>query len=128
MGRLLRPGVGEIADRCTILTLKCTRAPEGTDVTHFREELVQLRMRLDQVAITEELRQQIARLTQVNTALWEAEDRMAEHAADFDQTDIRAVVTCAAIGVYIWQTNRERNQIIAEINRLAGTDRGPEKL
>ena len=129
MGRLLNPGLGELADRLTILELKLGHAPPGVAVEHFREEHAQVQMRIDNPLkyVRERLRivAAIRNLKAQNAVLWELEDRMAASAPDIHAQDYREV---AILGVDIWKANRARNRIIAEINALAGTPRGAEKF
>ena len=68
-------------------------------------------------------------LRDVNARLWELEDRMAQYARPtvvvLDQRKAQAI---AELGMTIWRANQLRNVTIGEINELARTVRGPEKL
>jgi hypothetical protein len=135
MGRLLNPGLGEMADRLTILELKCVRAPLNSDPSHFHQELAQVQMRVDTFLrehpeVPEaRTRAKMAELRQINDQLWQLEDKMAEYARPtYVIVDVRKAQTIAEIGMTIWRANQLRNVTIGEINELAGTVRGPEKL
>lgn len=129
MGRLLNPGLGELADRLTILELKLGHAPAGMDVEHFRAEHAQVQMRIDNLLKHVQQRllivAHVRQLKAQNAVLWELEDRMATAAKDVHAQDYREV---AVLGTDIWRANQIRNQVIAEINALAGTPRGAEKF
>jgi hypothetical protein len=133
MGRLLNPGLGELMDRMSILTLKISRAPSGTSTTHFRDEHAQLRHRVDHITIGTPLQQsadlahELEELLKANTKLWDLEDHMAFQ-AQVDPSLRAEPGVIANLGMAIWQTNRYRNALIAKINRLAGTERGDEKF
>lgn len=133
MGRLLHPGIGEYADRLTILQLKCERAPRDASTEHFERERAEIQMRVDtwQDAHREVDAARLTELTRqlrlVNTTLWELEDQMADHARYGGLTPTTSA-EIADVGIEIWRTNQRRNQIIDEINHVAGTDRGREKF
>lgn len=131
MGRLLNPGLGELADRYTILQLKIEHAPDRRNTAHFHTEQAQVLMHMERhgadVLNTPKVRTALGRLSGVNGQLWDYEDRMARYATvDHLRHDDPHQV--ANVAVEIWRLNRQRNELIAEINTLAGTDRGPEKL
>jgi hypothetical protein len=74
-------------------------------------------------------RAKMAELRQINDQLWQLEDKMAEYARPtYVIVDVRKAQTIAEIGMTIWRANQLRNVTIGEINELAGTVRGPEKL
>ena len=130
MGRLLNPGLGELLDRSTILFLKIRHAPAHQPTDHFDREAREVHTLAerylqgvpDTVAAT--IEQAREHLFDANHHLWHLEDLMASFAAVATPN----VHDCARTAVEIWRTNRRRNALIAEINTLAGTDRGPEKL
>lgn len=135
MGRLLNPGVGELVDRLTILHLKCDRAPLNADPSHFHAERADIQMRLDKhVAAHPEipdgrLAEKVKELQEINARIWDMEDQMAVHARrPFIVLDARKALIVGELGIKIWQANQLRNVTIQEINELAGTVRGPEKL
>ena len=126
MGRLLNPGLGELADRYTILQLKITKAP-ADKTAHFIEEQAQVLMRMERYmpfADSEAMDARFAALRQINTDLWVCEDQMAVYATAL-LVDPPPV---AVLGMEIWKLNQHRNQVIQQINYAAGTDRGPEKF
>lgn len=135
MGRLLNPGIGELVDRLTILTLKCAHAPLDSDPSHFHTELAEVQMRVDRFlsahpeAPERRIQAKVAELRTINTQLWQLEDKMAAYARPtYVIVDARKAQTIAEIGMTIWRANQLRNVTIGEINALAGTVRGPEKL
>lgn len=135
MGRLLNPGLGELVDRLTILRLKILHAPDPRDTMHFHTEQAQVQMLIDRVhqglhvplETHTKLGTYTADLHMVNRKLWALEDRMAQYAQSrLYYEDHLADV--GDLGISIWHANRDRNTLIREINALAGTDVGPEKL
>lgn len=138
MGRLLNPGLGELADRFTILLLKILHAGRRP-VAHFHAEMAQVQMQMERVAAQhtdsngpglsmQAIETAIQELRAKNTELWNLEDTMAGYVRAKPWWDGTVPYQVAETGVAIWKANQERNQIIQEINRLAGTDYGPEKL
>lgn len=135
MGRLLNPGVGELVDRLTILRLKILHgAPQPAGASgafdHFRAEEAQINMLLDRMghpASNDVLVAQM-KLQQTNAELWQLEDQMAAYARARDVLEGDTPYACTRVATEIWRLNRHRNTLINEINQLANTDRGPEKL
>lgn len=126
MGRLIDPGIGELVDRLTILRLKLLHAPQDVATSHFQSEEAQIQMRLDALGhpASDDVLVAQVQLLQQNAQLWRLEDRMAEYVAHPDNDDRAVAMTAIAI----WRANRRRNALIQQINTLAGTVRGPEKL
>jgi hypothetical protein len=125
VGRLLNPGLGELADRYTILQLKILHG-DPTNVQHFHAEQAQVLMTMERHASlnSDQVRSLIVYLRTVNGELWTLEDQMAVYAKAL-LVDPPVV---AALGMTIWKLNQERNQLIQRINVAAGTDAGPEKF
>lgn len=125
MGRLLNPGLGELADRFTILQLKILHAlPDRT--AHFRQEQAQIQMTLERKFAGVPYANLLDALLSTNRRLWQYEDRMATFAASaIDEFQCRDI---ALLAVNIYITNQERNRVIGELNHLGGTFHGPEKL
>lgn len=134
MGRLLNPGLGELVDRYTILHLKIMRAPDQRETSHFHHEQARCQHHMLQfiTALPEEVRARLEvhyqALDETNTRLWDMEDRMATLATNPPLHSDTAMRQVGRLGIDIWQANQERNRIIREINVIAGSDTGPEKL
>lgn len=135
MGRLLNPGLGELADRFTILQLKVFHG-DPRKTSHFHTEQAQILMTMERqyagILDGSAVQAQINTLREANKLIWRLEDRMAEYAKKYTtgaepvtEADVRA---CAAVAVDIWGANQDRNLRIDELNRLAGAFQGPEKL
>lgn len=133
MGRLIDPGIGELWDRYTILRLKINKASRLMTTAHFEAEQYRICGLImgDRGEFPPGSAAAVEDLARVNAALWAAEDRMAAWVAKNKKqrlvkyTDLEVV---APLGMGIWRLNRRRNDLIREINQLAGTDTGPEKL
>ena len=132
MGRLLNPGVGDLVDRLTILRLKILQGiRRGDNHAHFLDEETQINMLLDRMGYPADNDVMLlgVKLQQCNAKLWELEDRMATYAQRENLTHVlTADALIADLAINIWRMNRERNTLIHEINKLAGTPYGPEKL
>lgn len=131
MGRLLHPGIGELADRLTILELKVRHAPLDSDLSHFHAELAQVQLHLDRHKLEgfSGWQQKLRELRETNARLWALEDQMAAVARPAVVVlDQRRAQEIAELGMSIWRANQLRNVLIGEINARAGTVRGPEKL
>jgi len=127
VGRLINPGLGELADRYTILRLKIAHAPRLENM-HFHTEQANVLTRMERHPVYRAvpLRELLTALQGTNNKLWELEDEMARYA----QTEVHPdnLTAVAHLGIKIWHANRDRNTLIREINALAGTDVGPEKF
>lgn len=132
MGRLLNPGLGELADRFTILQLKIFHG-DPRNTTHFHAEQAQLLMRMEGMYANllhgTQTAALIDQLRDVNKRLWTLEDQMAEYAKRTSPwTGEREAVGCANTAIQIWRANRTRNALIDDINKLAGNFQGAEKF
>lgn len=79
-------GVGELADRLTILAIKERNAPTEEQRMRIRRELHRLSRVRDRVGLASPaLDREIARLRRINSALWRIEDelRACERRRDF---------------------------------------------
>lgn len=127
--RLVNVGLGEIADRLTILALKiATAAQEGKDAGHFVTERAALLVKfratpLDSGPIVEAF----LGLAATNALLWHAEDEMrAFRESPTGYKDREREV--AAVAFRIQSLNDQRAAFVRTLNQLAGSDLGPEKL
>lgn len=116
MGKLLDPGIGEICDRLSILSLKIVHGRlAGKAVAHFeaeRDGLERVRQEAPrQIAVN------VLELAAVNAALWQYTDVL--RAANDNGSCEEALV--ARMGIAILQLNDHRAQIVAAINAAAGT-------
>ena len=127
---LLKPSLGDLIDRFSILTLK----KRYSDSEHFREESIAVG-----TAVTERmkglsilLRKEIGALgidvLNVNTLLWKRTDEHYQTdwcSVDYDsQTSDRA---CKLL-VEIMNLNKERIRLKEEIDKLSGEFLGREKI
>lgn len=133
MGRLLNPGLGELADRFTILQLKVFHGDPRT-TSHFHAEQAQVLMTMERmygnVLQGTQTAACIDQLRETNKGLWELEDRMAEYArrTRAEQYGDSVAWEIAGVAIDIWKYNRRRNELIDEINKLAGSFQGAEKF
>jgi hypothetical protein len=123
--RLVGYGLGEIADRLTILELKILHGTAaGKDVEHFVGEQERLWAKI--TAVDWRCVPSWTRLAVVNAALWHAEDELRAYRAHGYQS---IEGTVAAVAFRIQFLNDERARLVAEINRLSSATPPPaEKL
>ena len=125
MSRLLHPGLGDYCDRWVILGLKIADADRrGVDASHFRQERLEIAIRIretdDEVALREALRD----LKQVNGELWQLQDELAAFVSALPprHTSVYKVYiddVLAAIGqiaIETYQLNEQRAQIVQTLN------------
>lgn len=130
--RAVNIGLGEIADRLSILALKIAHGEQaGKETTHFvneRNALLTMLRGYELAGVAE----QLFDLAAVNGMLWYAEDDLREFRrscgdklpeGDRDTRD--AVVLCA---FRIQSLNDRRADLVWTLNKQAGTDLGQEKL
>lgn len=128
MGRLINPGLGELLDRYSILTLKQLRASEPV---HFHVESLQV-LDLMTSHITESAgagREWVrvikvaVELTAINGIIWEATDEM------HDSIDAGWRPRIVAAAKTLHHKNRRRAELIHILNELeAGKPLPEEKL
>jgi len=127
--RLANIGVGELADRLSILALKIAHATQaGKDASHFVNErnvlVVQFRSH-------EPAAEHLFDLAAVNAMLWHAEDDLREYRQAVPEPDAlgdAGLVAVARVAYRIQALNDRRAELVGTLNKLAGTDLGPEKL
>ncbi len=102
---------GELADKVSILEIKCARLRAPEAVANATRELSALRTVLAPVA--DKIAAECAALTSVNTRLWDIEDniRGLEATQDFGAAFI-------ALARSVYRENDERGRIKASINRV----------
>jgi hypothetical protein len=124
--RLINPGVGDVSDRLTVLSLKILhRGAEGKPTKHFEDErnvlLVQIRAR----EVNGQWFEQVLALGAVNAAVWYAEDALRElRKGGGTPEEITAVY---GIAFRIQELNDQRSALVEAINKLTGTHLGSEK-
>ncbi|MEI7709920.1 MAG: DUF6165 family protein [Rhodospirillales bacterium] len=101
---------GELADKISILEIKCARLRSAAAAANAARELAALSAVLAPVAAS--IAAERAELTAVNTRLWEIEDaiRARESAQDFGPAFV-------ALARSVYRENDERGRIKAAINR-----------
>ena len=147
--RLINPGLGEVADRLTILALKIAHASEAAiDPAHYVNERNALLVLLRGTSLdTDGVRERLFDLAAVNACLWHAEDDLRALRRDADdylpglRDEGRSPAALAAarqsvndvylmigpLAVRIQTLNDQRADLVRALNKLAGTDLGPEK-
>lgn len=131
MSRLIDPGIGEITDRLTILTLKLLYGGlAGKEVSHFQAERTSLLAKIrSRNSLNGVWFDQTLTLAAVNAALWQAEDELRIH-REMQHLPImdRSALICG-IAFRIQDLNDRRAGLVAEINKAVGdTVGGMEKV
>lgn len=131
MSRLVNYGLGEVADRLSILSLKIAHGIEQSkSVEHFVQEQGVLQVELrTRGGSTNGWIGLIIDLTVVNARLWQAEDQIrADHRVvgqGYLVDDADRIIRCAFL---IADLNDRRAALVRQINQLTGDAAGPEKL
>jgi hypothetical protein len=135
MPRLINIGVGEIADRLTILSLKILYGrQQGKLIDHFETERNALLTQLRGRELNGAWFEQVLGLGAVNGALWQAEDELRDWRKRFELKAVSEVEEPAAchlvalVAFRIQTLNDERAGLIEAINKLTGDHLGREKL
>ena len=130
--RLVNIGLGEVADRLSILALKIAYAEQdGKEATHFATERAALMTKLTAFTISTGALEAIFGLATVNGMLWHAEDVIREFrraAGDVIPVEERTRDAVVMVAFRIQQLNDQRATLVRALNQLAGTDLGAEKL
>lgn len=115
--------VGELLDKITILEIKSERIADEAKLVNVRRELEILRRTwADSPLSSRDLGDRVARLKQVNEALWDIEDQIRRKERDraFDDEFV-------ALARSVYQRNDVRAAIKREINELVGSELVEEK-
>ncbi len=115
--------VGEIMDKLTILEIKSVKIQDEEKLANVLKERNSLLPAIDQPAYqTDEVRQLVAKLKDINLKLWEIEDeiRLKEADKSFDEGFIEL-----ARSVYF--TNDQRAEVKKQINLVTGSALVEEK-
>lgn len=111
---------GELADKISILEIKCARLQAPAALANAARELAALSAVLAPVA--DRIATERAALTAVNSRLWEIEDRIREKDAAQDFGD-----AFVALARSVYRENDERGRVKAAINRVLGSALVEEK-
>ncbi len=123
MSLLVQISPGEFLDKLTILEIKSERIHDPAKLANVRHELEMIRSSWRESPLSgRDVSAVVARLKQVNEALWEIEDRIRDKEAtrSFDAEFIEL-----ARSVYI--TNDRRTSLKRELNIALGSDLIEEK-
>lgn len=126
--RLLDPGVGEITDRLTILSLKILFGEQaGKATTHFRAERTSLLAKIRSKDLNGVWFDKVLDLAAVNAALWHCEDAMRDwrNAPMLPAASLQSV---ADLAFRIQELNDQRAALVQGINKDVGESGGQEKL
>lgn len=128
MSRLVNPGVGEVCDRLTILSLKRLHGKsDGRSIEHFDREWATLHTQIRGRTLNGCWFEATLELAAVNAALWEATDAL-RLTLTCDIEIPQVTLTQASLGVRILKLNDERARLVAKINELAGEGTWDEKM
>ena len=114
MTRLIDFGLGEIIDRLTILALKLAYQPGVIAFTAEREQLIS-RIR-PRTADTPDTRHEWAQLARVNSALWQAHDRMRVYRKRFGQLSLKDRLDVADLAFARQALHDQRVELIRVLN------------
>lgn len=132
MARLIDPGLGEICDRLTILSLKILHGGQrGKRVEHFTSEQTALLQQVRSRTLNAVWFDKVLELAAVNAALWQAEDQLRAYRQDakVGAVGVEALWEDAAICAFrIQELNDQRAGLIKAINQDVGDSNGEEKL
>ena len=138
MSRLINYGVGDIADRLSILALKVLHySAAGKDVSYLMKERNALltQWRTKELPLNGPFGEAWLELGAVNAALWATEDalrayRLHNEAYDLESEELRVhpeTVKALRLAFRIQELNDRRAQLIDQINQATGEFLGPEK-
>ena len=115
--------VGEIMDKLTILEIKSEKIQDEEKLANVLKERNSLLPAIDQPACkTDEVRQLVAKLKDINLKLWEIEDeiRLKEADKSFDEEFIELARS-------VYYTNDQRAEVKKQINLVTGSALVEEK-
>lgn len=124
MGKLFEPGLGEVVDRLSILSLKIAHGRlRKRDVAHFVLETTQLLQREYENRVIHSIGvAPMMELAAVNGALWQKTDDLRRAAKGWETPAAShdEAVDTAVLGIEILRLNDRRAELVAHINLLAG--------
>ncbi len=112
--RLIDFGLGEIVDRLTILALKLAYQPDALAFTAEREQLIS--MIRPRTADTPDIRHEWAQLARINSALWQAHDRMRVYRKRFGQLTLTDRLAVADLSFARQALHDQRIELIRVLN------------
>lgn len=116
MSLSVQQSYGDVLDRITILQIKTARIPNPDKRAHAAREMAVLEAAWSAAGLPADLPER-ALLTEVNTALWEVEDRLREREA---AQDFGPEFVAEARSVY--RINDERAALKRRVNLALGSD------
>lgn len=113
---------GEILDKLSILEIKASRITDPHKIFNVENERKSLLPMYDLIATTEQIQKKFSDLVDVNSKLWEIEDRIREKESkkEFDTEFIELARS-------VYKTNDVRASIKKEINVLSNSNLIEEK-
>lgn len=125
--KLDRPGIGEVTDRLTILSLKILFGEQAQkDVTHFRTEQAALLSKIHARTLNGAWFTATLELAAVNAALWHAEDDLRGWRTASPSDKVAWAVLPLAFKIQA--LNDLRAALVQKINKDAGDGQQAEKL
>ncbi len=114
--------IGELADKITILDIKRKKIADPEKLGNINKEYVELVMIYEQIPKDDSIAAMVAELREVNTALWDIEDRIREcgKACEFGEEFIEL-----ARSVYLHNDRRSRIKYL--INKALNSELIEEK-
>lgn len=128
MSRLINPGLGDLCDRLTVLSLKILHgAEQGRETKHWETEHASLLAQLRGRELTGPWFADLLGLGATNAALWHAEDDLRTLRQQGTFGSVESYGPAGMVAFRIQALNDQRAALIHSINKLAGDDRGQEK-
>ena len=102
--------IGELYDKYTILQIKCEKIKDPYKLEMVNKEIEMLKPQINQYDLDKDI---FANLKQVNTILWDIEDKIRdkERENEFDATFIE-------LARQVYMTNDKRSEIKNQINAI----------
>ena len=118
----LKCSLGEVFDKLTILEIKKKEITDSEKLVNVNYELEYIQSVIDEINVSDEVKELVDKLREVNKTLWNIEDeiRIKEDGKDFNDDFINL-----ARSVYI--TNDERSILKKKINIALGSNLIEEK-
>lgn len=118
----LKCSLGEVFDKLTILEIKKKEITDSEKLVNVNYELEYIQSVIDEINVSDEVKELVDKLREVNKTLWNIEDeiRIKEDGKDFNDDFIKL-----ARSVYI--TNDERSILKKKINIALGSNLIEEK-
>lgn len=128
MSRLINPGIGEVSDRLTILTLKVLAGSgQGKEVAHFEAERSLLLTKIHARTLNAMWFDAYTELAAVNGLLWHAEDDLRIWREGGPLYTGPQLETIRQLAFRIQALNDRRAELVMQINKEAGDGDAKEK-